>query len=164
MQLIRILTGFVLVLGMAAGSLPAREWSDSTGVFKLEAELVGVTGDTVRLKKIDGAVVEIPLDRLSAADRRFLQSQTSQPKRRRVQPRHKSIVDAIETALKGPATAEFIDTPLQDVADYFANFADVPVKLDQSALDDVGIGSDVPITLNVRGVDLAPVLDNILKP
>ncbi len=55
-------------------SATARTWTDSTGVFSLEAELVEVTDGKVRLKKADGKIVSLALDRLSEADREFLNS------------------------------------------------------------------------------------------
>ena len=45
-----------------------RTWTDTTGKFKIEAELVRVADGKVELKKADGTVVSVPLDKLSAAD------------------------------------------------------------------------------------------------
>jgi len=45
-----------------------RTWTDTTGKFKIEAELVRVADGKVELKKPDGTVVNVPLDKLSAAD------------------------------------------------------------------------------------------------
>ena len=39
------------LLALFAQAAKAREWTDSTGKFKVEAELVKVEGDTVFLKK-----------------------------------------------------------------------------------------------------------------
>ncbi len=53
----------------------AREWADATGKFKTEAELVKVEAGVVFLKKAsDGATIQVPLARLSAADQAYLQS------------------------------------------------------------------------------------------
>lgn len=53
----------------------AREWSDATGKFKTEAELVKVAGDMVFLKKqSDGATIQVPIARLSELDQVYLQS------------------------------------------------------------------------------------------
>lgn len=54
--------------------IAAREWTDTTGKFSVEAELVGVTGDSVRLRRNDGRVIEVPIDKLSARDRSYLES------------------------------------------------------------------------------------------
>ncbi len=47
-----------------------RTWSDSTGAFTVEAEFLGLEDGTVRLKRDDGKVLEVPLDRLSEADQK----------------------------------------------------------------------------------------------
>lgn len=49
----------------------AREWTDNTGKYRIRARLLEVTADAVRLKKEDGETVEVPLNRLSPADREF---------------------------------------------------------------------------------------------
>lgn len=56
----------------------AREWTDATGKFKTEAELVKVEEGVVFLKKqSDGATIQVPLARLSAADQAYLHSPAS---------------------------------------------------------------------------------------
>lgn len=52
----------------------SRTWKDSTGRYTVNAELVEVTDDQARLKKLDGRIIEIPLVRLSEADREYLQT------------------------------------------------------------------------------------------
>lgn len=64
----------ILVLAACAGTpalVSAREWSDSTGKYSVEAELVSADGNDVVLKKVDGQTVTVPLDRLSPEDRIF---------------------------------------------------------------------------------------------
>ena len=53
----------------------ARQWTDSSGNHKIEAELVKVDGEVVHLKKSDGAIVKVPLNKLCLGDRRFIQEQ-----------------------------------------------------------------------------------------
>lgn len=66
----------VLAIGLSgiAFSAEVRTWSDKTGKFKVQAELIEVLKDKVALKKTDGKRVEIPLDKLSDADRKFVES------------------------------------------------------------------------------------------
>jgi CubicO group peptidase (beta-lactamase class C family) len=52
----------------------ARKWSDTTGKFSVEAELVEVKADKVVLRKAGGAEITVPLARLSQVDRRYLES------------------------------------------------------------------------------------------
>ncbi len=50
----------------------SRTWSDASGSFKVQAELVEQSGDTVSLKKPDGSVISVPLKLLSDADQSYL--------------------------------------------------------------------------------------------
>ncbi len=52
----------------------ARQWVDVTGQFTVEADLIDVRDGNVQLRRQDGSVISVPLDRLSEADRRFLAS------------------------------------------------------------------------------------------
>ena len=57
------------------GNSPAgqtREWTDSTGSFHLQAEYLGLEDGKVQLKKADGNVIAVPLERLSQADQEFV--------------------------------------------------------------------------------------------
>ncbi|NLE37217.1 MAG: hypothetical protein GX621_04250 [Pirellulaceae bacterium] len=49
-----------------------RTWEDDSGKFKIEAELVEVKGNSVRLKKRDDEILTVPLDRLSAKDQQLI--------------------------------------------------------------------------------------------
>ena len=59
------------VEGVPAATGP-RTWSDTTGKFRIEAELVSVEDGKVNLKKKDGEVVSVPLAKLSKADQEFV--------------------------------------------------------------------------------------------
>jgi len=69
----------------------------------------------------------------------------------------------IDDALKSPTQLEFIETPLQDVIDYLKDFHDIEIQIDKKALDDVGIGSDTPITKNLKGISLRSALRLTLR-
>ncbi len=62
--------------GEPTGALKAfatsREWSDESGKFKITASLQFADDQTVKLKKSDGLVVTVPLDKLSGADQGFI--------------------------------------------------------------------------------------------
>jgi hypothetical protein len=50
-----------------------RLWIDSTGRFRVRAEFLGMAdGDQVRLKKENGAVITVPLNRLSEPDQEYV--------------------------------------------------------------------------------------------
>jgi hypothetical protein len=62
-----------------AGAMPTttktgvmRTWTDRTGKFSVEAELIRTDGENVVLRRADGAHVNVPIDRLSDRDRQFL--------------------------------------------------------------------------------------------
>jgi beta-lactamase regulating signal transducer with metallopeptidase domain len=57
-------------------ALPRRTWNDSTGAFSLEAEFAGVENGKVKLKKADGKIYAIPLDRLSKKDQDYVAQQS----------------------------------------------------------------------------------------
>lgn len=66
-----LLAGFFLAFGFTAhGEDVFRTWTSADG-RKLEAALVGVEGDQVKLKLRTGAVSAVPLSRLSAEDQAF---------------------------------------------------------------------------------------------
>lgn len=52
----------------------AREWTDSTGKYKTEAELVAFNDEKVVLKREGKDLLSLPLEKLSEADRKYLDS------------------------------------------------------------------------------------------
>ncbi len=57
-----------LILTMCPLLAFAREWTDSTGKYKVEAEFVAVKDGKVQLRKSDGTIVAVPIERLSESD------------------------------------------------------------------------------------------------
>src|SRR5579872_4434830 len=68
----------LVCLGAAVPGALGREWKNASGKVLADAELVAVRGDKVVLEKKDGAIISLPLEMLSKADRQFLQAQTGQ--------------------------------------------------------------------------------------
>src|SRR5215212_8477284 len=67
----------ILLVGCAfTSSALAREWTSSNGKFKIEAEFVAVKNGKVVLEKPDGTYASVPLDKLSAEDRAFIESES----------------------------------------------------------------------------------------
>jgi|APTNR8051073442_1049403.scaffolds.fasta_scaffold25603_2 hypothetical protein len=58
-----------------------RVWTDNTASYKIEAELSQIQQNAVELRTADGRLIEVPLERLSEADREFVQSELNQPKK-----------------------------------------------------------------------------------
>ncbi len=63
---------FVLLASTAA---PARQWSDATGRFKVEADLIAINDDVVVLKSKDGRLIAVEIAQLSKQDQDFLRSE-----------------------------------------------------------------------------------------
>jgi hypothetical protein len=67
------LLGLAICLGLSAAA-QARIWTDSTGNYKVEADLVTFNDKTVVLKEQNHDLVALPIDKLSQADQLYLQS------------------------------------------------------------------------------------------
>jgi hypothetical protein len=50
-----------------------RTWVDSTGKHQVRAQFLSQTAKSVHLRRADGKTVEVPIERLSRSDRRYLQ-------------------------------------------------------------------------------------------
>lgn len=57
----------------AASGNVSRTWSDASGKFSVEAELISQSENQVKLKKADGRVVELTIDKLSADGQAYLE-------------------------------------------------------------------------------------------
>jgi hypothetical protein len=64
------------VLAPSAQTTPPRTWTDSTGNYAFEADLLGYSSDTVVLQRRnrDKDLVSLPIDKLSKEDQEFLKS------------------------------------------------------------------------------------------
>lgn len=76
LPLIVVAATFPLADALAA----PRQWTDATGTFTIRAELVELKDGVVHLKKSDGEVITVPVNRLSDGDRNYLSSRpTTKP-------------------------------------------------------------------------------------
>jgi len=64
----------IVLLLASAQVVSARQWTDSTGKYHQEAEVVTFDGQLVVLKKAQGRLVAVPLSSLSTADQEYLKS------------------------------------------------------------------------------------------
>ena len=69
----------------------------------------------------------------------------------------------IVAALDDKTELEFVDQPLSDVIDYLKERHAIEIQLDTKALTDAGLGSDTPITRNIRGITLRSALRLMLS-
>lgn len=71
----------LVFITLLPGGLLAREWSDVSGQYTLEADLIAFDDDQVILKRdSDGELGMVMIDRLSEADREFLASTEAEAK------------------------------------------------------------------------------------
>ncbi len=73
----------------------------------------------------------------------------------------------VEAALTEPAPlgVDFREAPLEEVIDYLQTEFGIPMVLDGSSLDEMGIASDEPVTINLpNGVMLESILRHLLRP
>lgn len=65
----RYIVGLAVLLASASVcDAQVRKWTDATGKYSVEAELVEFKDGKVHLRRADGQVVAVPLEKLSAAD------------------------------------------------------------------------------------------------
>jgi hypothetical protein len=57
----------------ADGQLPSRRWSDNSGQFQVQARLLLILDGKVRLLKESGRTTTVPTERLSDADRAYVE-------------------------------------------------------------------------------------------
>ena len=79
-----------------------------------------------------------------------------------VQPPWKPNEAKILAALDEKTELEFVDQPLSDVIDFLKERHGIEIQLDHNAMADENIGSDAPITKNVKGISLESALDLML--
>jgi hypothetical protein len=70
----------------------------------------------------------------------------------------------IRAALDNEMNADFVETPLSDASDFFAQFSNIPITFDRRGLDEIGISPDTPITLNAKSGRFQDVLRRSLDP
>ena len=66
-----IAASLTLVAVLACGDALARTWTDTTGKYKIEGEFIKLTDGQVDVRRDDGKLVRIPLEKLSEADQQY---------------------------------------------------------------------------------------------
>jgi len=79
-----------------------------------------------------------------------------------VQPPWKPNEAKILAALDQNTELEFVDQPLSDVIDFLKERHGIEIQLDHNAMTDESIGSDAPVTKNIKGISLESALDLML--
>jgi len=86
----------VMLCIAGAGALSAREWTDSTGKYKTEAELIAFKYEHVVLNCEGKELISIPLDKLSEADREFLAKLEKEPPKADKEPQTWTFTNGIK--------------------------------------------------------------------
>jgi len=58
--------------------LPLRQWTDNSGQYQVQGRLILIMDGKVRLLKETGRTTTVPLDRLSTADRAYVERVVAQ--------------------------------------------------------------------------------------
>ena len=69
-----------------------RTWHDRTGQFKVDAEYLGYSNGKLRLHKVNGVVIEVPAEKMSAEDMRYIESMSGKKDKGKAQDRERSRV------------------------------------------------------------------------
>lgn len=69
----------------------------------------------------------------------------------------------IRATLNQDTTLDFKDTPLADVLEEIETTHQLQIRIDQRALDDIGVDSGTPINMKLKDVTLGSALDLILN-
>ena len=72
-MVIRVLLSGVLILALGAEETAARQWVSRDGRFSVEADLLSVDDGQVVLRRESGAVLRVPMERLSLGDVKYVQ-------------------------------------------------------------------------------------------
>ena len=82
-----------------------RVWHDRSGQFRVEAAFLGFANGKIRLHKVNGVVIEVPSEKMSVEDMRFVERVTGRPQ---TQPQRRASDDDDEplahrrSSLKAP--------------------------------------------------------------
>ncbi|GBE79439.1 hypothetical protein SCP_0206380 [Sparassis crispa] len=109
-----------------------RVWHDRTGQFRVEAAFLGFANGKLRLHKVNGVVIEVPSEKMSSEDLRYIEklnSKKSSPPRRSaddddepLEQRRRSLVpDAARSSTFKTATSAPKKGPTVDWFEFFLN-------------------------------------------
>lgn len=95
------------------------------------------------------------------------QKQTAAAEIKSIQPFYPPLTKSEETIQKELNTetkADFPDTPLSEVMDFFQNQHGINIFLDALALEQVGLTAKEPVNVSLSGIKLKSAFDIILRP
>ncbi|ORX39089.1 hypothetical protein BD324DRAFT_587922 [Kockovaella imperatae] len=121
-----------------------RVWSDKTGQFKVEAEYLGLYNGKIRLHKINGVIIDVPLDKMAQEDIQMIKRHEARKARAQEDPednvplgRRGQPSRSTETRVRSqpefepiPAEAMKEQKPRKPRFDWFAFFLDAGCGMD----------------------------------
>ncbi|MEM8666944.1 MAG: sigma-70 family RNA polymerase sigma factor [Planctomycetota bacterium] len=69
----------------------------------------------------------------------------------------------IASALNAQTSMEFIETPIEEVVKFIGDQSNVPIAIDEFALEEIGISKDEPISMTANSVTLRSAFKRMLK-
>lgn len=124
-----------------------RVWSDKSGQFKVEAEYLGLNGNKIRLHKVNGVIIEVPIDKMSQEDVQMIKRHEARKRERRADIPEDDDIPLARTPRKGqsqssrseesrareepiPAAAMEQPRPRKPRFDWFAFFLEAGCAMD----------------------------------
>ena len=86
------------------------------------------------------------------------------PGSRPPEPSPQAAEAAIENALLQNASAEFTEEALSVVMEYFGDLLSIDIAIDHTALNDMGVDVETPVSVSLANVPFGSALDLILEP
>ncbi|MBC8868448.1 MAG: hypothetical protein H8E44_03480 [Planctomycetes bacterium] len=162
--------GLTVALAGAAAQQPAQDEGSRNVVITTDAPATGLAPDgQVPVQLAVAETGEAPfagrgaVDRLEETGRRAAENELLRCKYDVIDFKELSATEQkIRAALDEDTVLEFIETPLDQVIQFLKEMHDIPIEIDTRALDDYGIGTDVPITRNLKGITLRSALRLLL--
>lgn len=74
-----------------------------------------------------------------------------------------AVIAKINKTLDEKTHLDFIETPLNEAVEYLIDLHGISIVLDERALEEVGIGDDVPITIEMEHASLRSALRHMLR-
>ncbi|CAL1701025.1 unnamed protein product [Somion occarium] len=145
-----------------------RTWHDRSGQFKVDAAFLGFANGKLRLHKINGVVIEVPAEKMSPEDMRYVEKMTTKPSVKSddddepLENRRRSLVPAARAAAPPPKKGPTIDwfefflgagCDIDDCTRYAQSFE--RDKIDEALLPD--ITESVMRSLGLREGDIIRV-------
>ena len=163
-----VVVGLTVALAGAAAQPPAQDEGSKRTVITTLAPPVALSPDGQVPVRLAAAEKKGDSDSSGGAPARSLDLQLASDEMLRARYdvfdfKERSVTEQkIQAALDEDTSLEFIETPLDQVVAFLKDMHAIPIELDAGALDDVGIGTDVVITRNLKGISLRSGLQIIL--